>query len=214
VTTEAKQEPSTLNVPNVLTAFRLALVPVMAWVFLADPASPVHRWAAAAVFVVASITDLVDGKVARAYGLVTSFGKLWDPIADKALTGMAFVMLSVVGDLPWWVTIVVLVREWGITLLRFVILKYGVMAANRGGKAKTFLQTLALTAYLIPLPEVLHMGAVVLMGAAVILTVVTGVDYLWEAWKMRRRWLAEQAGSVQPIQPDGAPVAPPVDSAS
>ena len=107
-----------------------------------------------------------------------------------------------------------LVRDWGITLLRFVILKYGVMAANRGGKAKTFLQTLALTAYLIPLPEVLHMGAVVLMGAAVILTVVTGVDYLWEAWKMRRRWLAEQAGSVQPIQPDGAPVAPPVDSAS
>lgn len=214
MTTEAKQEPSTLNVPNVLTAFRLALVPVMAWVFLADPASPVHRWAAAAVFVVASITDLVDGKVARAYGLVTSFGKLWDPIADKALTGMAFVMLSVVGDLPWWVTIVVLVREWGITLLRFVILKYGVMAANRGGKAKTFLQTLALTAYLIPLPEVLHMGAVVLMGAAVILTVVTGVDYLWEAWKMRRRWLAEQAGSVQPIQPDGSPVAPPVDSAS
>ncbi len=198
MTTEPKAEPSTLNLPNVLTAFRLALVPVLAWVFLTDPSAATFRWAAAAVFVVASLTDLVDGKVARAYGLVTSFGKLWDPIADKALTGAAFVLLSLVAELPWWVTIVVLVREWGITLLRFVILKYGVMAANRGGKAKTFLQTLALTAYLMPLSEPLHQVAVWLMVAAVLLTVVTGLDYLWEAYRMRRRWLAAQAVEPQP----------------
>lgn len=198
MTTEGTTEPSRLNVPNVLTALRLVLVPVMAWLFLSEPASESHRWGAAVVFVVASITDLVDGKVARAYGLVTSFGKLWDPIADKALTGMAFVMLSVVGELPWWVTVVVLVREWGITLLRFVILKYGVMAANRGGKAKTFMQTLALTAYLVPLSGPLHLLAVALMAVAVVLTVVTGLDYLREAWLMRRRWLAAQAGEPQP----------------
>ncbi len=192
MTTERRTEPRTFNVPNVLTALRLCLVPVMAWIFLSNPHSEAYRWGAAAVFLVASITDLIDGKVARAYGLVTSFGKLWDPIADKALTGMAFVMLSIVDELPWWVTIVVLVREWGITLLRFVILKYGVMAANRGGKAKTFLQTLALTAYLMPLPASLQVGAIVLMGLAVVLTVVTGLDYLWEAYRMRRRWLAEQ----------------------
>lgn len=198
MTTDAKREPSLINVPNVLTAFRLVLVPVMAWLFLSDWHSAEHRWAAAAVFVVASITDLADGKIARAYGLVTSFGKLWDPIADKALTGMAFVMLSIVDELPWWVTILVLAREWGITLLRFVILKYGVMAANRGGKAKTFMQSLALTAYLLPLPAFLHVVAVVLMIVAVLLTVVTGVDYLWEASKMRRRWLAAQVEEPRP----------------
>lgn len=198
MTTEARQEPSRLNVPNVLTALRLLLVPLMAWLFLSDWHSVEHRWAAAAVFLIASITDLADGKIARAYGLVTSFGKLWDPIADKALTGMAFVMLSIVGELPWWVTIVVLAREWGITLLRFLILRYGVMAANRGGKAKTFMQTLALTAYLMPLPDSLHLVAVALMVVAVVLTVVTGLDYLWEAYRMRRRWLAAQAGEPAP----------------
>lgn len=195
MTTDPKAEPSTLNVPNLLTAVRMLLVPVLAWVFLADPVSEVHRWAAAAVFFGASLTDFVDGRIARAYGLVTKFGKLWDPIADKALTGTAFVVLSIASELPWWVTIVVLLREWGITLLRFVILRYGVMAANRGGKAKTFMQTLALTAYLMPLPGFLYPVAVGLMAIAVVLTVVTGLDYLREAALMRTRWLTARAAA-------------------
>ncbi len=135
----------------------------------------------------AILTDLFDGRLARRYGLVSDFGKIWDPIADKALTGAAFIGLSILGELPWWVTIVILVREWGITILRWAIIKYGVMAANRGGKLKTVLQSIAL--HDVPalpacwLPLVQTMGlpcwfalGLAVMGAAFVLTVVTGVD--------------------------------------
>ena len=179
-----------LNVPNGLTALRMVLVPVFAWVLLSHPHNDSWRWMAALIFVIASITDIVDGKVARKYGLVTRFGKLWDPIADKALTGMALVGLSIIGELPWWITIVILVREWGITLLRFLILKYGVMAANRGGKLKTVMQSIAIVMYLLPLPSWLHVVGVVVMWVALILTVLTGLDYCWEAYRLRKRALA------------------------
>ena len=179
-----------VNVPNGLTALRMLLVPVFAWVLLSHPHNDSWRWMAALIFVIASITDIVDGKVARKYGLVTRFGKLWDPIADKALTGMALVGLSIIGELPWWITIVVLVREWGITLLRFLILKYGVMAANRGGKLKTVMQSIAIVMYLLPLPSWLHVVGVVVMWVALILTVLTGLDYCWEAYRLRKRALA------------------------
>ena len=179
-----------VNVPNGLTALRMLLVPVFAWVLLSHPHNDSWRWMAALIFVIASITDIVDGKVARKYGLVTRFGKLWDPIADKALTGMALVGLSIIGELPWWITIVVLVREWGITLLRFLILKYGVMAANRGGKLKTVTQSIAIVMYLLPLPSWLHVVVVVVMWVALILTVLTGLDYCWEAYRLRKRALA------------------------
>ena len=179
-----------VNVPNGLTALRMLLVPVFAWVLLSHPHNDSWRWMAALIFIIASITDIVDGKVARKYGLVTRFGKLWDPIADKALTGMALVGLSIIGELPWWITIVVLVREWGITLLRFLILKYGVMAANRGGKLKTVMQSIAIVMYLLPLPSWLHVVGVVVMWVALILTVLTGLDYCWEAYRLRKRALA------------------------
>jgi len=179
-----------LNVPNGLTALRMVLVPVFAWVLLSHPHDDSWRWMAALIFVIASITDIVDGKVARKYGLVTRFGKLWDPIADKTLTGMALVGLSIIGELPWWITIVILVREWGITLLRFLILKYGVMAANRGGKLKTVTQSIAIVMYLLPLPSWLHVVGVVVMWVALILTVLTGLGYCWEAYRLRKRALA------------------------
>ena len=179
-----------VNVPNGLTALRMLLVPVFAWVLLSHPHDDSWRWMAALIFIIASITDIVDGKVARKYGLVTRFGKLWDPIADKALTGMALVGLSIIGELPWWITIVILVREWGITLLRFLILKYGVMAANRGGKLKTVTQSIAIVMYLLPLPSWLHVVGVVVLWVALILTVLTGLDYCWEAYRLRKRALA------------------------
>ena len=179
-----------VNVPNGLTALRMLLVPVFAWVLLSHPHDDSWRWMAALIFIIASITDIVDGKVARKYGLVTRFGKLWDPIADKALTGMALVGLSIIGELPWWITIVILVREWGITLLRFLILKYGVMAANRGGKLKTVTQSIAIVMYLLPLPSWLHVVGVVVMWVALILTVLTGLDYCWEGYRLRKRALA------------------------
>jgi CDP-diacylglycerol--glycerol-3-phosphate 3-phosphatidyltransferase len=152
---------------------------------------------ATAIFLVAIATDAIDGKIARKYNLVTTFGKLWDPIADKALTGMAFVGLSILAELPWWITIVILVREWGITVLRWGILKYGVMAANSGGKLKTLTQSVALTMFLPGLqfmPVWWDWIAWAFMIAGLALTVWTGVVYLIEAQKLRTRWLADQAG--------------------
>ena len=185
------------NVPNVLTGIRILAVPVFAWMLLAHPHEQGWRWATTAVFVGAILTDFADGRIARKYDLVTNFGKLWDPLADKALTGMAFVGLSIIGELQWWVTIIILVREWGITLLRFAILKYGVMAANRGGKLKTLVQSIALILYLLWLPHLplwVQWVAWVAMGLAFVLTVVTGLDYLNGARRLRASWRAEHAG--------------------
>ncbi|MDR0417770.1 MAG: CDP-diacylglycerol--glycerol-3-phosphate 3-phosphatidyltransferase [Propionibacteriaceae bacterium] len=195
MTDEAQTAVPVVNVPNALTLLRLLLVPVFGWMLLAHPDDVGWRWLSTAVFAVALATDFADGQIARRYHLITNFGKLWDPIADKAITGMGFIGLSLLGELWWWVTIVILVREWGITLLRFLILKYGVMAANRGGKLKTLTQTAALLVCLAPLPTLFYWPAVVLMALAFVLTVVTGVDYLIEAYRLRARWLAERSAA-------------------
>src|SRR3954465_12454804 len=144
--------PSNWNLPNALTTLRIRMVPFFGWALLVDDGqSTLWRCVAWALFVAAMITDKVDGDIARSRNLVTNFGKIPDPIADKALTGMAFVGLSVVGDLWWWVTVLVLVREWGITLLRFWVIRHGVIAPSAGGKLKTVLQTLALGLFVLPL---------------------------------------------------------------
>lgn len=189
---------SNLNLPNALTALRIVLVPFFVWFLWAGGTqgedSLGMRWAALAVFAVAMYTDKLDGDIARARGLITSFGKIADPIADKLLTGAAFVVLSMLGELWWWVTVVILVREWGITLLRFVVIRYGVMAASKGGKLKTVLQTVALLLLLLPLVPLVGawwpwLGWIA-MGAALVVTVVTGVDYVVKAVQLRRRALA------------------------
>jgi len=191
---------SNLNLPNALTALRIALVPFFVWFLWAGGTQGEEslgmRWAALVVFAVAMYTDKLDGDIARARGLITSFGKIADPIADKLLTGAAFVVLSMLGELWWWVTVVILVREWGITLLRFVVIRYGVMAASKGGKLKTVLQTVALLLLLLPLVPLVGawwpwLGWIA-MGAALVVTVVTGVDYVVKAVQLRRRALAER----------------------
>lgn len=182
---------SNLNVPNILTVARIIMVPIFAVVLFAHPEDLTWRVAATGVFVLAMLTDLADGYIARKYDLVTDFGKLWDPVADKALTGTAFVALSILGELPWYFTIIIMVRELGITWVRAAIKKYGVMAANKGGKAKTVTQTFALILFLlyvpynVALPGAVHVAAWVLMWAALAITVVTGFDYLRTAWQMR-----------------------------
>jgi CDP-diacylglycerol--glycerol-3-phosphate 3-phosphatidyltransferase len=138
------------------------------------------------VFGVASVTDRVDGDLARRRGLVTEFGKLADPLADKALTGTALVGLSALGLLPWWVTLVILVREIGVTLLRFWVIRHGVIPASRGGKLKTLVQSVAIGLYLLPLSGVPASLAAWTMGLAVLLTVVTGVDYVVRALTLRQ----------------------------
>lgn len=176
-----------VNIANMLTLLRLVLVPVFAVFLLVDNGdSDPWRIAAWAVFAVASVTDRIDGDIARRRGLVTEVGKVADPIADKALTGTALVSLSVLGELPWWVTVVVLAREVGVTLLRFWVIRHGVISASRGGKAKTFLQTFAIGLYVLPLSGWLGTARAVLMGAAVVITVVTGIDYVARAITLRQ----------------------------
>jgi len=198
--------PSNWNLPNALTTLRIVMVPFFGWALLVDGGdSVVWRVVAWVIFVLAMITDKVDGDIARSRNLVTDFGKIADPIADKALTGMAFVGLSIVGELWWWVTILVLVREWGITLLRLWVIRHGVMAAGRGGKLKTVLQTVALGFFVLPIKilqddlgtagSVLWGLAVLLMALAVAVTLVTGVDYVVKALAVRRKGRAGvQAG--------------------
>jgi CDP-diacylglycerol--glycerol-3-phosphate 3-phosphatidyltransferase len=181
------------NLPNILTMLRIALVPFFVWFLLADApgltsASGLWRWAAVLAFAVAIYTDKLDGDIARSRGLVTDFGKIADPIADKLLIGSALVMLSVLGELPWWVTIIILVREWGITALRFFVIRYGVIPASRGGKLKTVVQTAAIFLYLLPLAALapwLVWVAFAVMMAAVLITVWTGVEYVVEALRLR-----------------------------
>ncbi len=190
-------KPTNWNLPNALTTLRIAMVPFFGWALLVDDGQSVlWRSVAWALFVAAMITDKVDGDIARSRNLVTDFGKIADPIADKALTGMAFVGLSVIGELWWWVTALVLVREWGITLLRLWVIRYGVMAAGSGGKLKTVLQTVALAFFIVPIRilqddwgvvgDLLWGAAVLLMAAAVTVTVVTGLDYVRKALAVRR----------------------------
>jgi len=145
------------------------------------------RVAACLTFCVASATDFVDGWIARRFHLVTSFGKVADPIADKALTGTALVLLSAYGLLPWWVTLLILVREWGVTALRFWVMRFGIIPASRGGKVKTALQIAAIAWYLWPVPHPYDVVGVWLMGAALVVTMVTGADYVLQALRLRRR---------------------------
>ncbi|MFF3852647.1 CDP-diacylglycerol--glycerol-3-phosphate 3-phosphatidyltransferase [Micromonospora sp. NPDC002575] len=191
-TAESTQPPVVARVPvlnaaNGLTLLRLVLVPVFAASVVASGTTHAGwRIAACLIFAVASVTDLVDGWIARRFGLVTSVGKVADPIADKALTGAALLLLSWYDLLPWWVTGVILARELGITALRFWVIRHGVIAASRGGKIKTALQILAITWYLWPMPAGLAAVGPWLMAAAVGVTVVTGFDYVAQALRLRR----------------------------
>lgn len=167
------------NVANVLTGIRIVLVPVfLAALFVGDGHESYWRTTAFVVFAIAVITDRFDGAVARSYDMVTEFGKLADPIADKALIGAALIGLSLLGDLPWWVTAVILVREIGVTVLRFAVIRGGVIPASRGGKLKTLVQAVAIGLFVLPLEGQWITGAWAFMWAAIVLTVVTGVDYL------------------------------------
>lgn len=177
-----------VNAANALTGTRLALVPVfLVLVVVSELTQPGWRAVACVVFLAASLTDFADGWIARRYGLVTPFGKVADPIADKALTGTALVLLSGYGALPWSVTAVILGREIGVTGMRFWVIRRGVIPASRGGKVKTGLQIAAIAWYLWPVPASLEVVGPWLMAAAVVVTVVTGLDYVLRALRLHRR---------------------------
>jgi CDP-diacylglycerol---glycerol-3-phosphate 3-phosphatidyltransferase len=178
---------SVWNLANALTGLRLLAVPVFTALLTHRPDAD-GRWRTAAflAFAAASLTDQLDGMIARRHGWVTDLGKIADPVADKALVGTALVGLCWLGELPWWVAGVVLVREVGVTVLRLLIIRRVVMAASRGGKVKTLLQTVAIGLYVLPLTGVAQRLAAVAMGLAVVVTVVTGADYLRRGWRLAR----------------------------
>ncbi|MGH3917162.1 MAG: CDP-diacylglycerol--glycerol-3-phosphate 3-phosphatidyltransferase [Pseudonocardiaceae bacterium] len=174
------------NPANVLTMLRMVLVPVfLLALFAEDGTDPLWRSIAAAVFALASLTDRLDGDLARRRGQVTNFGKIADPIADKALTGSALVGLSLLGELAWWITLLIAFRELGVTALRFWVLRHGVIPASRGGKVKAFAQAVAIGLYVLPLPPAADPVLWVVLGIALVLTVVTGVDYVVRALRLR-----------------------------
>lgn len=191
---------SPYNLPNALTVLRLVLVPVFIWLMILE--STQARWWALLVFAVAALTDHLDGRIARARGLITDFGRIADPIADKALTLGAFIMLTMAGLLPWWVTVLIAIRELGITWLRALLLKRDiVVAANKGGKLKTVLQIAAILVLLVPwsrigLPEAAASGFLwfgwVLAGLALVVTLWSGWVYVAEG---RRLWREAAAQS-------------------
>lgn len=175
-----------VNIANALTVFRILLVPVfLVALFMESGESTLWRTIATVVFVVAALTDRYDGRIARERGLITDFGKMADPIADKALIGGALVGLSILGILPWWVTAVIVAREVWVTALRFWVLRHKVIPASRGGKLKTLLQAVAIGLYLAPLGGGWHLAADIVMGLAVVVTIYTGLDYTWQAIKVR-----------------------------
>ena len=180
--------PPLFNIANVLTGLRLVMVPFfLAALLVQGGTSTGWRTTAAVLFALAAITDRFDGELARSRGLVTAFGTIADPIADKALTGGALVGLSVLGLLPWWVTVVIMARELGITLLRLLVLRRGIIPASRGGKAKTLVQAIAIGLYVLPLDglPLVEGLRVATMAVALLLTVGTGIDYLLRAARLR-----------------------------
>lgn len=175
---------SELNLPNSITVSRILALPFCAYALFKNGGDDsTWRVIAFVLFFLVGVTDFLDGKLARSRNTVTEFGKLLDPIADKALIGTALISLSLLEILPWWVTIIILTREIGITIFRFVVIKAGVIPANRGGKIKTMVQNLAAGFYILPLSSSLYWFREIFMGAALILTIATGIWYLVEASK-------------------------------
>ncbi|WP_198531043.1 CDP-diacylglycerol--glycerol-3-phosphate 3-phosphatidyltransferase [Corynebacterium sp. HMSC059E07] len=173
-TTDVNPEVSNWNLPNILTSLRILFIPLFAWLVLAG-----HEWWAFLCFALLMLTDKLDGDIARARGLITNFGKIADPIADKALMTAALVCLNITGALPVWITVLILFREFGITIWRFFLLRQGkVVPASQGGKLKTALQTVAVALYLCPLPGWMDLPSFLVMLAAAFVTVLTGIQYL------------------------------------
>ena len=173
---------SALNVPNLLTTVRIIVVPILAWLLFKESAeTDANRIIAGTIFIVAALTDIADGTIARRWNLITNFGKIFDPIADKALIGVALIGLSYLNLLDWWFTWVILARELFVTFLRFWVINKGVIPASRGGKLKTITQIVAISFYLLPLPASFSALGQVIMYCAVILTLATAVDYIMKA---------------------------------
>ena len=195
-------QPSNWNVPNALTTLRIVMVPFFGWALLHDGGDSITwRWVAFALFCTAMITDKIDGDLARKHNLITNFGKIADPIADKAMTGMALVGVAIIHDhgpvwLWWTATVIVLVREWAVTFARLSVAKDVVMPAKQSGKVKTMLQAVALGGLVAPFwlltgsldvpGQVIWWLSAAALGVAVVLTITSGVEFARDVLRHRR----------------------------
>jgi CDP-diacylglycerol--glycerol-3-phosphate 3-phosphatidyltransferase len=171
-----------MNLPNALTVFRILALPFCAWaLFQKDGQDPTWQIIAWSSFFIVGMTDVLDGRIARKRNQISNFGIILDPIADKAFIATALVGLSILGKMPWWVTAVILIREIGVTILRFAVIKREVISANRGGKLKSLLQNFSVGFYILPLPTYLYLPRDILLGIAIVLTVWTGIEYFRNA---------------------------------
>lgn len=173
--------------PNWLTVIRIALIPAGVWAIFHNP-SAAWQSAAWSIFFLLGLTDILDGHWARKSGRTTPLGAFLDPVADKALIGAAMISLALLDRFPWWIVIVIMVREIGITIFRIVVIRDGVIPASKGGKLKTMMQSFGVGFYILPIPEVAHPLRDAFMGVAIFLTIWTGIDYIlkWREEKVRR----------------------------
>jgi CDP-diacylglycerol--glycerol-3-phosphate 3-phosphatidyltransferase len=180
------------NLPNIITMARIIFVPLFIWTLVefSNPESPM-RWISVLVFIIIMSSDGIDGAIARRRGLVTNLGKLLDPIADKALLGGALVTLSILGEVSWWITAIIMVRELGITVYRLVVVRKKVVAASSGGKLKTIFQGIMVGFVVSPLTAwfsdwylIFEMGLIYLATA---LTVYSGAQYVIAASRSQKK---------------------------
>jgi CDP-diacylglycerol--glycerol-3-phosphate 3-phosphatidyltransferase len=171
-----------MNLPNALTVFRILALPFCAWaLFQKDGEDPTWQIIAWSSFFIVGMTDVLDGRIARKRNQISNFGIILDPIADKAFIATALIGLSILGKIPWWVTAIILIREIGVTILRFAVIKREVISANRGGKLKSLIQNFSVGFYILPLPTYLYLPRDILLGIAIALTVWTGIEYFRNA---------------------------------
>jgi len=167
-----------MNLPNALTVFRILALPFCAWaLFQKDGQDPTWQIIAWSSFFIVGMTDVLDGRIARKRNQISNFGIILDPIADKASIATALIGLSILGKMPWWVTAIILIREIGVTILRFAVIKREVISANRGGKLKSLIQNFSVGFYILPLPTYLFLPRDILLGIAIALTVWKGIEY-------------------------------------
>ena len=171
--------------PNFITVARLVFVPVGAYTLFKNGGNdPLWQYISWIVFFLLGLSDILDGNLARSRNSITELGKFLDPVADKVMIGTAMISLSILNRLPWWITIVILVREVGITIFRLAVIKRGVIAANKGGKIKSTFQNFGVGFYVLPLSENLFWFRDGFMLIAVALTIVTGFYYVQSAFKL------------------------------
>jgi CDP-diacylglycerol--glycerol-3-phosphate 3-phosphatidyltransferase len=168
--------------PNLITSLRLAMVPIVLWLLLEFWTDPLLRFLAMVILIIAASTDGLDGSIARKRGLITNLGKILDPIADKALLSGTLIVLSILGAVSWFATVLILIRELGITIYRLIVVRRHVIAADGWGKFKTVMQIVSVCLVIAPfgfLGDWYYWLTNIVLWFTVAITLWSGALLLW-----------------------------------